>query len=147
MNDLDLNDVRRFVAVAQAGTLTAAAQEMRCPASTVSRALTRLEKHLGVLLVQRGPRGLVLTDAGKEYLQSCRRAMQSLQHGRDVLDGRRSSPSGVLKVACPVTMARDAIAPLLTQILDRYPELRVEIEPYAASWDQEPRDDVDVFFK
>src|ERR1700674_1674531 len=147
MNDLDLNDVRTFVSVAQAGTLTAAAKEMACPASTVSRALTRLEKHLAVLLVHRGPRGLVLTDAGKEYLQSCRRALQSLQHGRDVLEGHRSSPSGLLKVACPVTMARDTLAPLLKEFLERYPELRVEIEPYAASWDQEPRDDVDVFFK
>jgi len=64
MKDFDLNDVRRFVSVAQAGTLTAAAKELHCPASTLSRALTRLEKHLGVLLVQRGPRGLVLTDAG-----------------------------------------------------------------------------------
>jgi len=147
MNDLHLNDVRTFVLVAQAGTLTAATKEMVCPASTVSRALTRLEKHLGVLLVQRGPRGLALTDAGKEYLQSCRRAMQSLEHGRDILEGRRSSPSGLLKVACPVTMARDTLAPLLKEFLERYPELRVEIEPYAASWDQEPRDDVDVFFK
>src|SRR5580704_15482366 len=60
MNDLDLNDVRTFVAVSQAGTLTAAAKELRLPTSTVSRALTRLEKHLGVLLVQRSPRGLVL---------------------------------------------------------------------------------------
>ena len=71
MNELDLNDVSTFVSVAQAGTLTAAAKELHCPASTLSRALTRLEKHLGVLLVQRGPRGLVMTDAGKEYLQTC----------------------------------------------------------------------------
>jgi DNA-binding transcriptional LysR family regulator len=147
MNDLDLNDVRTFVSVAQAGTLTAAATEMGCPASTVSRALTRLEKHLAVLLVHRGPRGVALTDAGKEYLQSCRHALQSLQQGRDVLEGHRSSPGGLLKVACPVTMARDTLAPLLKEFLERYPELRVEIEPYAASWDQEPREDVDVFFK
>src|ERR1700677_3212105 len=142
MNALDLNDVRTFVSVAQAVTLTAAAKEVACPASTVSRALTRLEKHLAVLLVHRGPRGLILTDAGKEYLQSCRRALQNLQHGRDVLEGGRSSPGGLLKVACPVTMAR-----LLKEFLERYPELRVEVEPYAASWDQEPREDVDVFFK
>jgi len=147
MNDLDLNDVRTFVSVAQAGTLTAAAKGMACPVSTVSRALTRLEKHLAVLLVHRGPRGVALTDAGKEYLQSCRHALQSLQQGRDVLEGHRSSPGGLLKVACPVTMARDTLAPLLKEFLERYPELRVEIEPYAASWDQEPREDVDVFFK
>ena len=147
MNNLDLNDVRTFVSIAQAGTLTAAAKELHCPASTLSRSLTRLEKHLGVLLVQRSPRGLVLTDAGKEYLQSCRRALQNLQHGHDVVEGRRSSPSGLLRVACPVTMARDTLAPLLKEFLERYPELRVEVEPYAASWDQEPRDDVDIFFK
>jgi len=147
MNDLDLNDVRTFVAVAQAGTLTAAAKELQRPASTLSRALTRLEQHLGVLLVQRSPRGLVLTDSGKEYLQVCRRALQTLKHGRELAEGRRSRPSGLIRVACPVTMARDVLAPLLKEFLGRYPDLRIEIEPYAAGWDQEPREDVDVFFK
>ena len=117
----DLNDVRTFVAVAQAGTLTAAAKELQLPTSTVSRALTRLEKHLGVLLVQRSPRGLVLTDSGKDYLQSCRRALQTLRHGRELLEDRRSSPSGLIKVVCPVTMARDVLAPLLKEFLGRYP--------------------------
>ena len=60
----DLNDVRTFVAIGQEGTLTAAARELNLPTSTVSRALTRLEKHLDVLLVQRSPRGLVMTDVG-----------------------------------------------------------------------------------
>jgi DNA-binding transcriptional LysR family regulator len=147
MNDLDLNDVRTFVAVSQAGTLTAAAKQLQLPTSTVSRALTRLEKHLGFLLVQRSPRGLVLTDSGKEYLQSCRRALQTLRHGGALLEGRRSNPSGLIKVACPVTMARDVFAPLLKEFLGRYPDLRMEIKPYSASWDQEPREDVDVFFK
>jgi DNA-binding transcriptional LysR family regulator len=147
MNDLDLNDVRTFVAVAQAGTLTAAAKEMQLPASTVSRALTRLEKHLGALLVQRSPRGLVLTDSGKEYLQSCRRALQTLREGREVLEGRHSTPSGLIKVVCPVTMARDVLAPLLKEFLARHPDLRIEVESYAAGWDQEPREDADVFFK
>jgi DNA-binding transcriptional LysR family regulator len=147
MNDLDLNDVRMFVAVAQAGTLTAAAKELQLPTSTVSRAMTRLERHLGVLLVRRSPRGLVLTDSGNEYLQSCRRALQALRHGSQLIEGRRSKPSGFIKVACPVTMARDVLAPLLNEFLKRYPDLRIEIEPYAAGWDQEPREDVDVFFK
>lgn len=143
----DLNDVRTFVLVAQAGTLTAAAKELRLPTSTVSRSLTRLEKTLQVLLVQRSPRGLVLTDVGKEYLQTCRRALRTLRDGSELVENRRERPSGLLKVACPVTMARNVFAPLLTEFLARYPELRVEIEPYAAAFDQEPREDVDVFFK
>jgi LysR family transcriptional regulator, transcriptional activator for dmlA len=147
MKTMDLNDVRTFVAVAQAGTLTAAAKELQLPTSTVSRALTRLERHLSALLVRRSPRGLVLTDSGKEYLQSCRRALQTLRQGSQLVAGHRSKPTGLIKVACPVTMARDVIAPLLKEFLGRYPDLRVEIEPYAAGWDQEPREDVDVFFK
>lgn len=147
MNNFDLNNVRTFVAVAQSGTLTAGAKELQLPTSTVSRSLTRLEKHLGVLLVQRGPRGIVLTDSGKEYLQFCRRALQALKNGSELLEGQRTRPKGLIKVACPVTMARETLAPLLSEFLGRFPELRVEIEPYASGWDQEPREDVDVFFK
>lgn len=143
----DLNDVRTFVAVAQAGTLTATAKEMNLPTSTVSRSLTRLEKHLGILLVRRSPRGLALTDFGREYLQVCRRALRTLRDGGDLLESRRERPGGLIKVACPVTMARTIFAPLLKVFLERYPDLRVEIEPYSSGWDQEPREDVDVFFK
>ena len=143
----DLNDVRTFVAIGREGTLTAAARELSLPTSTVSRALTRLEKHLDVLLVQRSPRGLVLTDFGKEYLQTCRRALRTLRDGSELLESHRERPSGLIKVACPITMARSIFAPLLKEFLGRYSELRVEIEPYASDWDQEPREDVDVFFK
>jgi LysR family transcriptional activator of dmlA len=73
---VDLNDVRTFVTAAQAGTMSAAGKTLHQPASTVSRSLTRLEKHLGVLLAHRGPKGLILTDAGREYLLACRRALR-----------------------------------------------------------------------
>ena len=143
----NLNDVRTFVLIAQAGTLTAAARDLNLPTSTVSRSLTRLEKQLDVLLVQRSPRGLALTDIGKEYLQTCRRALRTLRDGSELLESRRERPGGLIKIACPITMARNIFAPLLKEFLGRYPELRVEIEPYATGWDQEPREDVDIFFK
>jgi DNA-binding transcriptional LysR family regulator len=44
-------------------------------------------------------------------------------------------------------MARSVFAPLLPELLGRYPELRIELEPYSSDWSQEPREDVDVFFK
>lgn len=147
MNLPDLNDIRIFAMAAEAGTLSAAARELRVPASTVSRALTRLEKHLGVSLVQRSPRGLVLTDSGKEYLHTCRRALRTIRDGGELIESQRAQPRGLITVACPITMARDLLAPLMKEFLRRFPELRVEIEPYASGWDQEPREDVDVFFK
>jgi len=73
--------------------------------------------------------------------------LQTLRHGRELLEDRRLSPTGLIKVVCPITMARDVLAPLLKEFLGRYPALRIEIEAYAAGWDQEPREDADVFFK
>src|ERR1700684_3383683 len=94
---LDLNDARTFVAAAQAGTLSGAARDLQVPTSTVSRSLTRLEERLGLLLVRRSQRGLALTDPGKEYLLSCKRALQSLREGDDLLEKHRAEPAGALE--------------------------------------------------
>jgi LysR family transcriptional activator of dmlA len=143
----NLDDISIFVAVAEAGTFSAAATNLTLPASTISRSLTRLEKHLDLLLVHRSQRGLALTDAGKEYLISCKRALRLLREGRELLDIHRASPSGLLHVACPITMARDLIAPLLSKFMEAFPDLRVELETYSSGFDQEPKEEIDVFFK
>lgn len=67
----DLNDIRTFVLIAQAGTLTAAAKELTLPTSTVSRSLTRLERGLGVILMRRGP--LILPIGEKMHLVNVKR--------------------------------------------------------------------------
>jgi LysR family transcriptional regulator, transcriptional activator for dmlA len=143
----NLDDIRIFVAAAEAGTFSAAAAHLQLPASTISRSLTRLEKHLDLLLVRRTQRGLTLTDAGKEYLVPCKRALRLMREGRELLDKHRASPSGLLRVACPITMARDLIAPLLSKFMQAFPDLRVELETYSSGFDQEPKEDIDVFFK
>lgn len=145
--ELDLNDIRTFVIVAQAGTFSAAAKELRLPTSTVSRAITRLEQAVGIMLYQRSSKGLGLTDPGREYLKSCKRTLQSIREGRDLLEKQRGNPTGVIRITCPVTLARDVLAPVLIHFVEAYPQLRVVIEPYSAGWDQEPRDEVDVYFK
>lgn len=143
----DLNDIRIFVAAADAGTLSGAAADLHLPASSVSRSLTRLERHLGLLLVRRNQRGLTLTEAGVEYLQSCKLALSALHEGGELLARHRTHPAGLIRVACPITMARDLLAPLLGEFVRAFPDLRVELEPYSSQWDQEPKQDIDVFFK
>jgi DNA-binding transcriptional LysR family regulator len=144
---INLDDVGTFVAAAEEGTFSAAAAHLQLPASTISRSLTRLEKHLDLMLVRRSQRGLTLTDAGKEYLVSCKRALRLLREGRELLDKHRASPSGLLRIACPITMARDLIAPLLSKFIGAFPDLRVELETYSSGFDQEPKEDIDIFFK
>jgi DNA-binding transcriptional LysR family regulator len=87
-----------------------------------------------------------LTDAGKEYLLSCKRALQSLREGEDLLEKHRAEPAGVLRVECPVTMARDVLAPLLGRF-DANPTLRVSLDVYSSGYDREPTEDIDIYFK
>jgi DNA-binding transcriptional LysR family regulator len=147
MDAVDLNDIRIFTVVGQEGTLSSAAAKLKLPTSTVSRALTRLEKNLGALLIRRSSRGHVLTDSGKEYLQVCRRALRTLDEGGEMLAVQREQPSGLIKVACPVTMTHLILAPLLNELLERYPQLRLQIESYTPAVDQEFCEDIDVVFK
>lgn len=109
--------------------------------------MTRLEQHLDVLLMRRGPRGVSLTDAGMEYLHTCKQVLRRLQAGSESLQQQRNSPSGLIKVASPVTTARSVLLPIMAEFLQRYPDLRIDLETYANDWKQEPREDVDVFFK
>ena len=99
------------------------------------------------MLYHRSSKGLALTDPGRDYLKSCKQTLRSVRDGRDMLEKHRESPSGILRIACPVTLAREILAPILIHFVRAYPELRIIIESYASGWDQEPRDDVDVFFK
>jgi LysR family transcriptional regulator, transcriptional activator for dmlA len=143
----DLNDIRTFVAAAEAGTLSGAAGALHLPTSTVSRSLTRLEKRIGLLLVRRSQKGLALTDVGRQYLVSCGSALRKLREGDDLLEMHRANPGGVLRVECPVTMARDVLAPLLGKFVDANPKLRVSIDVYSSGYNLEPKEEIDVFFK
>jgi LysR family transcriptional regulator, transcriptional activator for dmlA len=142
-----LSDIETFVAVADYGTLRAAAESLGVPPSTVSRSLKRLERSLNLLLVRRAPHGVILMDAGRQYLQACRRALRILHEGTELLDRRRSTPAGTIHVGCPLVVARDLLAPLLTRFTHEYPDLTVDLECYASGWDQEPKENCDVFFK
>lgn len=143
----DLNDVQIFVAVADAQTLTAAARSLRVPASTISRAISRLEKRLQVTLAQRNARGFVLTDVGRGYLAACRKALRALNEGEDWIEAQRSQPNGTLKVACPITFAREILAPLTRSFLQRFPGLKLELQTYASGQDYSPADEIDILFK
>jgi molybdenum-dependent DNA-binding transcriptional regulator ModE len=90
----DANDVVMFVAAAEAGTLSGAAKELGVPTSTVSRSLTRLEQSLQMLLINRSSKGFALTDAGTEYLESCRHALRALSDGNERSTDIVSTPQG-----------------------------------------------------
>jgi LysR family transcriptional regulator, transcriptional activator for dmlA len=135
-----------FVAAAEAGTLSGAAKELGVPTSTVSRSLTRLEETLQMLLINRSSKGFVLTDAGTEYLESCRHALRALSDGSEALDRHRLNPTGVIRIACPGTMIRHLLTPIMGKLVNAFPNLKIDLQDYVPTHVPLPRLEVDIIF-
>ena len=127
MNGIDLNDVATFVRVAEGGGLTPAARVMGVPKSTVSRALSRLEQHLGVRLVQRTTRALALTDAGRAYYERVRDPVAGLADATaDVVD-MGTEPRGTIRISAPLDMGEFLLADVVAQFTEKYPQVRLDV--------------------
>lgn len=100
---MDLNAVRMFVAVAQAGSLTGAAERLNIPLPTVSRRIKELETALNVQLVQRASRGTVLTDAGARLLEHAAIGIEALQDAELAVVSDQTSLKGRLRLSLPQT--------------------------------------------
>ena len=115
-----------LVAVADLGSLTAAADHLALTPSAVSKALTRAETRLGVRLVQRTTRRVALTDLGQTYVARGRRLLAEL----DGLDREASADRGVrgvLRVAAPAVYGALKVAPQLAALQQLHPALEVQL--------------------
>jgi len=116
-----------FAYVVDANGFSAAARRMNLSKSAVSKAISELEEHLGVRLLQRTTRSLRLTDAGTRFYARCSRIVREaeqaeLEIGR--LDGR---PRGKVRVNAPIALGRRFVLPVVLDILARHPEVEVEL--------------------
>ena len=139
--------MRIFVAIARARSLTEAAETLKVPLFTASRALKRIERTAQLALIRRGESGLHLTEVGQDYLKACQSVLQAHQVATEVLVARQAEPEGVLHVAAPVTFVQDVLSHVLGEFLDSFPKLKVDISLYCANWNQEPKANHDIFFK
>ena len=78
----DLNDIRLFTAVAQAGAVTKGAALLGTPAATVSRRLTALELEIGARLIERSARHFKLTELGQKYFHAYFKRLPLCRHLR-----------------------------------------------------------------
>lgn len=124
--DLDLNDVRVFTRVVEAGGFTKAAKALGMPTSTVSRRVARLEQVLGVRLLQRTTRKLSLTDPGGLYYERCARVMAELDDAGRAVAEAQATPRGRVRVTAPVDFAPTTA--LVARFLERYENVRVELD-------------------
>ncbi|WP_276853403.1 LysR family transcriptional regulator [Enterobacter oligotrophicus] len=112
--------------ICELGSLSAAARALGISRPMVSRYLEQMEKWAGTRLVNRSTRKLTLTVAGEKVLQKTRTLSQISQEIED--QSAKDLPAGTLRVACAHFTAMHMIAPVLPELLTRYPQLRIELD-------------------
>lgn len=114
-----------FIAAAGAGSLSAAARQLGLPLTTVSRQLADLEAHVGAVLLARTTRTMALTDAGRNYLETCRRVLDDLDAAERAIAGKSGGLSGEIALTAPVMFGRLHVLPVAAEFLDRHPDVSV----------------------
>jgi DNA-binding transcriptional LysR family regulator len=123
---LDLNALRAFVLVVEAGGITEGARRAALPKSTVSRQVRDLEARLGEQLLTRRGRGMTTTGAGRRLYEAARSAVGALEVSRQ--DVFAPPVAGRVRVSAPVTLARGLLKDLLADFLGRHPAIAVEVD-------------------
>lgn len=115
------------LAVAEAGSLSAAARRQKAPLATVSRKVSDLEAHLQTKLFNRSSRMLVPTDAGRSYIAAAKRILADLAEAERTASGEYTTPRGDLAVSAPIALGRLHLQPILVDFLAQFPEVDVQL--------------------
>ena len=121
-------DLQTFVAVVEAGGISAAADRLSIAKSAVSRRLTELEAHLGVQLFQRSTRRLNLTDSGQGFYERCLRILADLEEAESAVSQAHTTLRGKLRVALPLSFGVMHLAPLINEFAARHPEIEFDLD-------------------
>jgi DNA-binding transcriptional LysR family regulator len=124
---IDLGDLNAFVAVARAKGFRDGARASGGSASGLSEAVRRLETQLGVRLLNRTTRSVVLTEAGEGLLARLGPALTEVEAALDVVNGFRDRPAGSLRLNVPVSAARLVLPSIVPRFLAAYPGIRLEV--------------------
>jgi DNA-binding transcriptional LysR family regulator len=124
---MELDGITVFVKVVQAGSFTQAARVLGMPNATVSAKVARLEKRLGVTLIQRTTRKMHVTPAGRRYLERCLRGLAELEAGEAELETASHAPNGVLRVTAPADIAHSILPDVVRRYLEACPAVSVEM--------------------
>jgi DNA-binding transcriptional LysR family regulator len=122
-----LEAVSLVLAVAEAGSLSAAARQQRTPLATVSRKVSELEAHLQTKLFNRSTRALVPTDAGRSYIAALKRILADVAEAERAASGEYTTPRGDLIVSAPVALGRYYLQPVVAEFLATFPEVDVQL--------------------
>jgi DNA-binding transcriptional LysR family regulator len=123
----DITNLVLFARIVAAGSISAAARELRMPKSTLSRRLADLESAQGVRLLHRATRQLTLTEVGREFLVHCQAIARSAEAAAQLTQEVQAVPKGELRFSCPYALSQVTMVRLLPPFMKRYPQVKVHM--------------------
>jgi DNA-binding transcriptional LysR family regulator len=124
----EIDDLRFFAGIAAASTLTDAGHRWGVSVSAVSKRLSRLERRLGVRMVNRSTRSLTLTPEGRRYAEVATAILRQVDDLEDEIGRQQEGLRGRIAVHATLGLGRAHIAPLLAELGSLHPELRIDLE-------------------
>lgn len=122
-----LSGVHAFVETAHHLSFTGAAESLGMTKSAVGKSVSRLEARLGVKLIHRSTRRLVLTQDGEAYLAAARRALEEIEAAEASLSSNHREIAGRLRIDAPAAWGRRVLLPILTEVALAQPGLRLSL--------------------
>ena len=123
----DITELRTFVRIAAAGSLSAASREMGLALSVVSKRLASLERRAEVRLIARSTRSLALTEEGQRLFERAQRILAEVDEAEAALRRGRAEPEGVLRVSAPHALGRAHVSPVCRDLVRAYPKISSDL--------------------
>lgn len=123
----DLNDMMLFMFVIDAGSFTKAADNLKISKANLSRKISKLEQQLGVTLLERTTRSQNITEAGKNYLEHCRRIHLEVDLAEASIAQILNEVEGQLRIGVSVGMGHELLKPVLGRFMCEYPKVNLEL--------------------
>lgn len=124
---MDLNEAAVFVKVVQAGSFSGAGRQLGLPTSTVSTRVARLEKRLGVTLLQRTTRRLHLTEAGAVYFEHAALGLSHMLDAEVAVTESAGEPRGLLRVTAPADIGDQLLSDIVDEVRRSCPKVGIEM--------------------
>jgi DNA-binding transcriptional LysR family regulator len=122
-----LDGIAAFARVVDSGSFSMAARHLKISKSAVSAHVQRLEKRLGVRLLNRTTRRLSMTEAGAAYYRHCARILAEAEAAEQAAGALQREPRGTLRISAPDSFGWMHVAPAVPAFLERYPDIAVDI--------------------
>ncbi|RWU22866.1 LysR family transcriptional regulator [Pseudomonas alkylphenolica] len=123
-----LGAISMFVATADQGSFSRAAEMLGKTPSALTKAVSMLEKQLGTLLFERSTRRIVLTESGRLYLETARQVLRSLHEAGEEISQLHQGLSGTLRMTAPLAFERAFLGEVCAGFLEEYPDIQLRVE-------------------